>query len=91
MRGVDIGNPEVQDGARVIQLGRFRRAEHQPNTAAIKERQVGDGEQQWQTQRVTVKCRGPLEIVNNDRDLADILDAQFRSSGAHGSVPPGAI
>src|SRR6266550_4559967 len=26
VRGVDIGNPEVQDGARVIQLGRFRRA-----------------------------------------------------------------
>src|SRR2546428_7384998 len=76
VRGVDIGNPEVQDGARVIQLGRFRRAEHQPNTAAIKERQVGDGEQQWQTQRVTVECLGPLEIANNDIVLADIYNAQ---------------
>src|ERR1700682_2466600 len=84
VRGVDFRNPEVEDGARMIQLRRFRRTEAQEHSAAIKESQVARREQQWQTERVTVTCRGARQVVNNDGDLADILDVEGRRSGAHG-------
>src|SRR6267142_6725281 len=40
VRGVDFRNPEVEDGARMIQLRRFSGTEHQAHSAAIKEGQV---------------------------------------------------
>src|SRR6266571_8706758 len=76
VRGVDILHPEVEDGARMIELRRFRGAEHQAHSAAVKESQVAGREEQWQTQGVTVKCRGALQVVNNDGNLADASDSE---------------
>src|SRR6266480_4813584 len=75
VRGVDILNPEVQDGTRMIELRRFRWAKHQAHSGAVKESQVAGREEQWQTQGVTVKSRGALEVVNNDGNLADVGDS----------------
>src|SRR6267143_2550662 len=84
MGGREVRDAEVEDGTRMIKLRRFGGAEHQPNASTIKEREVGGGEEQWQTQRVAIECGGARQVVNDDGDLADVLDAQARRSGAHG-------
>ena len=68
----------------MVEFWRFGGAEHQPNAATIEEGKVGSGKEQLQTQRVTVKCRGTRKVVNDDGNLADILDAKVRGSCAHG-------
>src|SRR5229473_1391661 len=84
MSGVEIRNAEVEDGTRMVQFRRFGGAEHQPHAATSKEREIGSGEEQWQTQPVTVECGGTRQVVNNDGDLADILDSEIcRRSAAH--------
>jgi hypothetical protein len=88
VRGVDVLNPEVEDGARMIELRRFRRAKHQAHSAAVKESQVARREEQWQTQAVTVKCHGALEVVNNDGNLADASDSKDCRCAAHVDLPP---
>src|SRR5258708_36617305 len=89
MGSCQIGNTEVEDGTQVVQLRCFRQAEHEAHSAAVKESQVGYGEQQWQTQRITVECRGARQVVNDDGDLPDILDAEIRRSGGHGQCTSG--
>ena len=76
VRGIDIRNSKVEDGTRMIQFRRFGGAQHQAHAAAIKENQVAGSEEQRQTQRVTVECGGAWQVVNDDGDLADILDAE---------------
>src|SRR6266403_2308509 len=89
VRGVDILNPEVEDGARMIELRRFRGAQHQAHPAAVKESQVTGLEEQWQTQGVTVKCGGAPEVVNNDGNLADASDSKVCWCAAHGRFTSG--
>src|SRR6266852_3808010 len=83
VRGVDILHPEVEDGARMIELRRFRGAKHQAHSATIKESQVAGREEQWQTQGVTVKCGGALQVVNDDGDLADVGDSKVCRCAVH--------
>ncbi len=75
----------------MVQLRRFGEAEHQADAAAIKECEIASGEEQWQTQRVTVECGGALQIANNDGDLADILDADSCCCAIQCGLPPGAL
>src|SRR5260370_16400811 len=84
MGSCQIGNTEVEDGTQVVQLRCFRQAEHESHSAAVKESQVGYGEQQWQTQRITVECRGARQVLNDDGVLPDILHAEIRTSRGHG-------
>src|SRR5690242_7825719 len=81
---MEIGNTEIEDGARMVQLGSLGVAEHHPDPATIEESEVGSGEEQGQTQRVTVECGGTGQVMNDDGNLADVLDAEARSGGVHG-------
>src|SRR6266480_7918393 len=83
VRGLDILHPEVEDGSRMFELRRFRGAEHQAPSAAVKESQLARREEQWQTQSVTVKCGGALQIVNDDGTLADVGDSKVCRCAAH--------
>src|SRR6267143_214845 len=83
VRGVDILHPEVEYGARMIELRCFRGAEHQAHSAAVKESQGARREEQWQTQGVTVKCGGALQVVNDDGNLADVADSEVCRCAAH--------
>jgi len=54
-----------------------------------KKARLGAVKEQGQTQRVTVECGGTSQIVDDDGDLADILDAEARRSGVHGCFTSG--
>src|SRR2546422_11728632 len=73
----------------MIEFRRFCTAKHQPDSATVKETQIGDGEKQRQTQHVAVECRSALQVWHVDGDLADILDAEIRRSSAHGRFTSG--
>ena len=88
--GIQIRNPEVQDRAGMIELRRFRRAQHQPHSSAVKESQIRHGEKQRQAQYITVECRGALQVFDNNGNLADVQDSECGGRAAHWCLPPGA-
>src|SRR6266446_1744049 len=86
---IQIRDAEVKDGAGMIEFLRFGAAQHQPHSGTIEECQVREREKQRQTEHVTVECRGALEILHVDGDLAEILDAEIRRRSAHGCFTSG--
>src|SRR5581483_2239064 len=85
MSGFNIRNFEVQDGGRVIELRAFRRAQHQADAAAIEEGQTAGGEEQLESEYVTVELDRAIGIVHVDGDLANLRDGGGvgRGMGCH--------
>src|SRR5256885_7187661 len=86
VRHFDIGDIEIEDRARVIELRPFRLVEHQANAAAVEEGQVPSLEQELQPERLAVKSGSPLYIMHVDSDLPD-RGKRYAGRCAH-SVPP---
>jgi hypothetical protein len=67
--GLNIVHTVTNDG--MVGFVPAIRSEHEPRPSAIKERDVGSLNQEWEPQDVTVENYGPSHIAHRDSNLSD--------------------
>src|SRR5690242_13655438 len=84
VRRVDVGDAEIQDRARMIELLRLRLGEHEPNAIAVEEGKAGEGKEKAHPERVPVERGRSLYVLHRDGDLTDARERERR--GLHGRL-----
>jgi hypothetical protein len=71
----------------VVELGRLGRGEHEPDTAAVEERELGDLEQKPHAERVAIEPHGAADVAHVNGDLADAVERHLvRHGRRHGRL-----
>ena len=71
MRGSDIGDLEVENGAGVIEFRFLGRREHETHTAAVEKTQLAGLKERAKAELVAVKSCGTIGIMDINGNLAD--------------------
>ena len=73
-RRVDVVYAEVDDRARVVELGALGDGEHDSHVSTHEERERRGFEQVLEAEGVAIEGDGACNVVGVDRDLADVLE-----------------